>query len=311
MEDDIVYDPTEYINYLKTSAATQKQGTENMYNQGIESIKAQQSSVSDAYNKLRGTATTEAKRSLIGTNELLASAGLGGGTYQAPKSGVSETSRIAQDTNLQNVLAGYNIEERQTISALSDALRSASLQKATEVQNIENTTQANIQAAKAENYNLMQTLKSQVSEYASAGILPPENIAQQYESLSGESYENLLKRENPTGYQLYMNTKDLSEQAKSIVNTGVQSGYESTTDYANKAVTSLASNEISKDDFIGITKAIGMSKYDFATYIRGLADSYDKGTATEEVKAFLVNLGADGISYLENKLGIKFNIEIE
>jgi len=311
MANNMVYDPAEYLDYLKKSAQTQKQGIENTYNQTIEGIKAQQGSVSDAYNNLRGTATTNAKRSLIGTNELLASAGLGGGTYQAPKSGVSETSRIAQETNLQNVLAGYNIEERQTISALSDALRSTSLQKATEMQNIENTTQANMQVAKTENYNLLQNLKTQVSEYASSGILPPENIAKQYEELSGESYEDLLKRENPTGYQLYSNTKNLSEQAKSIVNTGVQSGYESTTDYANKAVTSLVSNDISADDFVGITKAIGMSKYDFATYIQGLATSYVANSGDTLLSELFSVSGISKLKEIASKLGIKLNISTQ
>ena len=131
---------------------------------------------------------------MIGTNELLAAAGLGGGTYQPPKSGLQESSKIQQESNLQNILAGYNVEERQAISALSDAIRSYGVQNQQNIAGIEQQTEASMQAAKAQNYQLLQEVRSNVASYASSGALPPNDLKQQYEKLSGESYDELLKR---------------------------------------------------------------------------------------------------------------------
>lgn len=61
----------------------------------------------------RSGAYVNARVSAIGNNEQLASQGLAGGLYQNPTSGMSETSRIRQDTALGNNLNAVTMQQRQ------------------------------------------------------------------------------------------------------------------------------------------------------------------------------------------------------
>lgn len=83
-----------------------------------QSLAGQQNALAGQYNDVRSQAYTGNRVSALGNNERMAAMGLAGNAYAGPQSGYSETSRIAQDTSLQNSL---NAATRQQ-QAASDAL---------------------------------------------------------------------------------------------------------------------------------------------------------------------------------------------
>ena len=71
------------------------------------------------YDDKRNDTYVNARVSAIGDNETLAAAGLASGLNQAPKSGVSETARIAKDNTLRNNLNALNAQEAADLNDIS------------------------------------------------------------------------------------------------------------------------------------------------------------------------------------------------
>ena len=95
------YDPQEYLDYINSTSEASKKNVEQDVANNVSEIKSQEADVTSAYDKLRADATSTVRKNAVNTNELLANSGLAGGLNQAPTSGISETSRIAQDTSLK------------------------------------------------------------------------------------------------------------------------------------------------------------------------------------------------------------------
>ena len=93
------------------------------YNAAISKNKEQESAqkevIKDDYDAKRNNTYVNARLSAIGNNENLAANGLAGGLYNYAKSGVSETSRIAQDNTLRNNINNLSNSEQQDIDELS------------------------------------------------------------------------------------------------------------------------------------------------------------------------------------------------
>ena len=84
-----------------------------------EQESAQKASIQGDYNDKRNDTYVNARLSAIGNNENLAASGLAGGLYDYAKSGISETSRIAQDNTLRNNINNLNTSEQQDIDEVS------------------------------------------------------------------------------------------------------------------------------------------------------------------------------------------------
>ena len=86
---------------------------------------AEEEAISQEYDALRKNTYAHARLSAISNNEALAAKGLAGGLYDETKSGVSETSRVAQEIALGNRLNESSLAERQDKEALAVSLREA------------------------------------------------------------------------------------------------------------------------------------------------------------------------------------------
>lgn len=83
--------------------------------------------VADQYNDIRSQAYVNARLKAVGNNEALASKGLSGSLYDGAQSGVSETSRIAQDSSMRNDINYATRAEQATIDEIAQAIIQAGL----------------------------------------------------------------------------------------------------------------------------------------------------------------------------------------
>lgn len=200
----------DYLKYLEESAGKQKSAYDKVFEQYKNRINLQQQELPQQYNQARGQAYSMARISAIGNNESLANVGLAGNLYNSPKSGYSETSRLTQDINLQNTLNGLGTEERAAASSLQQALSAAYAEKASTFAEIDSNLYTQKASAEKE---LADNSLTMAQQYASQGLMLPDNYKQAYEAQAGENaYGELLKRYSPTGYNYYYNLDDVERQ---------------------------------------------------------------------------------------------------
>lgn len=95
--------------YTNAQNAAYEATKQNLEQQGLK--------LADQYNALRGQTYSNARLNAIGNNEVLAAKGLAGNLYDGPASGVSETSRVAQNVGMRNDI---NAATQQEQSAKND-----------------------------------------------------------------------------------------------------------------------------------------------------------------------------------------------
>lgn len=105
-------------------AATQayKEAMDAAYNQTKAQYMAQAEQLKGQYDTTRGQAYTNSRLNAIGNNEALASMGLAGNMYDAPQSGYSETSRIAENTAMRGSINEANLGERQARDTIASEI---------------------------------------------------------------------------------------------------------------------------------------------------------------------------------------------
>lgn len=86
----------------------------------LAGLDGQISDINSDSTKARSNVYTGARVSAIGNNEILASKGLSGGLYQNSTSGVSETSRIAENLNLRLNLSGLDRQRASQIQQVKN-----------------------------------------------------------------------------------------------------------------------------------------------------------------------------------------------
>jgi len=114
-----------YTGYLNTALRKAKDAQRAATDAAVQQLQAQEPDILQAYRGLRGDTYANARMSAIGNNEMLASQGLAGNLYSAPRSGVSETSRIAQDNALRTGIGNLNMEEQRALQRLKTAIAQA------------------------------------------------------------------------------------------------------------------------------------------------------------------------------------------
>lgn len=85
-------------------------------------LEAQKPQIQQQANDLRGQVYTNARVSAIGNNEKLANSGLAGALYAGPQSGVSESSRIRQDTAMGNDINAVSRQEQQQLTDIANLI---------------------------------------------------------------------------------------------------------------------------------------------------------------------------------------------
>jgi hypothetical protein len=85
-------------------------------------LESQKPQIQQQANDLRSQVYTNARVSAIGNNEKLANEGLAGALYAGPQSGVSESSRIKQDTAMGNDINSVSRQEQQQLTDIANAI---------------------------------------------------------------------------------------------------------------------------------------------------------------------------------------------
>ena len=101
------------------SAEQYKAALDAAYNAQKAEIDAQAQKLGEQYDAIRNQAYVNARLNAIGNNEILAAKGLAGNLYQAPTSGASETSRIAQDIGMRNDINAATRQEQNERDSLA------------------------------------------------------------------------------------------------------------------------------------------------------------------------------------------------
>ena len=304
------YDPQEYLDYINSTSEASKKNVEQDVANNVSEIKSQEADVTSAYDKLRADATSTVRKNAVNTNELLANSGLAGGLNQAPTSGISETSRIAQDTSLKNVLSEYNTSEQEAINSLYAAINATTLAGQNSLDTIDLETASNIQAAKLQNTELLDAKRTEIQSYVADGITPPEDLQALYENLSGETYMEALERLNPTAYKLQNAIVDASDSVKNIVNIGIQNGW-GVNDFKTNLTENYAAGTITLADTVDALKAVGIDKELMEVYFDDLnarLNSKPSTATATEINAYSGNSGKQRLLDFGNAFGIPINV---
>ena len=113
------YDKTKLDGIYSQIENAIKSAYESVISKNKAQEEARKKTLNEEYDKKKSKAYVNARLSAIGNNETLAGAGLAGGLYLQPKSGVSESSRIAIDNSMRNNLNDLENSRRQDEEKLS------------------------------------------------------------------------------------------------------------------------------------------------------------------------------------------------
>lgn len=119
----------DYASLYGTAAQHLIDAQNAAYQNAVSQYQAQIPQIQQSYDQARNDAYTNARLSAIGSNEVLAAKGLAGNLYQDPKSGVSETSRIAMDNQLRGDINTLTDSELSAIGDVNADIAEAGLQK--------------------------------------------------------------------------------------------------------------------------------------------------------------------------------------
>lgn len=130
-----------YLDSLLNAEKTQLETYDKGFDPYREAIEQQKFDLPKQYEMARNQTYTAGRTSAIGNNERLASQGLAGNMYSQPKSGYSESSRVANDVAMQNALNSLSAEQRSAATSLQNVIAQAYAQRATDRANITATSQ--------------------------------------------------------------------------------------------------------------------------------------------------------------------------
>lgn len=128
-----VYQKYDMSEAFASAEQQYREAAEAAYKGQAAAIQMQQSQLAGEYDDLRAQVYQNARLHALGNNESLAAKGLAGAAYAGPISGVSETSRIAQDTAMQNSINDANKQEQAARDELAMQLLQAGYTRDQEV----------------------------------------------------------------------------------------------------------------------------------------------------------------------------------
>ena len=125
-----------YVDAMKEAYDAQAQARAAALEQMLRMYDGQNALIGQQYDQAARDAYANARISAIGNNEALAAQGLAGGLYQSPTSGMSETSRVAQDNALRSNLLSVQIARQQAAQQVAqdiNALRAQGMYDAADL----------------------------------------------------------------------------------------------------------------------------------------------------------------------------------
>jgi hypothetical protein len=314
---DKYYDNSEYLKHLMQAKDSYTSAYDTLYKAYQYNLEQSKPAVKSAYDAARGGAYATARVSALGNNENLANAGLAGNAYAAPKSGYSESARIAQDVALQNNLNAMNSEERSAIQEIMQAMQKAQTQRTADIANYEsnyqNTLATEAKYAEATEYSRREAAKNEMLNYAQGvagqgGMLDGENLAR-FRELTGKDYvEDYLKYYNTYAYTKEKALSAVDEQGNALISENAKkfikdfagiSGInpalaDNGAKLAQNIVDGITSGSLVADD---IDDILGVFAVDKATLLSNI-NNMDAGYITANI---------DKLKEIYSKLGVSEN----
>lgn len=224
------YDPSDKIKLYEEATQQSKQ----LLDKSLQGLGRREelglANIQDIYSEARTGAQTQAELDRQRQAETLANIGLGKASYQAPTSGVSETSRIYQDVALQRQLGQLGIKETNAISALRNAIDTQRQKVETAKLQEEQRLQQQISQTQLQAKDINQQRQVQILNNANTALQRGQVIDQDsmklYEELTGRNYLEELKRTNYGAYKTYeykenfnqkIDDPNISNNAKNII----------------------------------------------------------------------------------------------
>lgn len=162
----------QYKGYLDAAYGSQQASTE-----------AQAAKLKQQYDATRSGAYVNSRLSAIGNNEALAANGLAGNMYNSPMSGISETSRVAQDVALRGDINSANLQENAARDSLAQELIQAGFTR--DMNYAQYMAQSIIDKANAQNQYEQQRFENGMSIYDIANQLAAQQNAMQMGGFTG------------------------------------------------------------------------------------------------------------------------------
>ena len=106
------YTPVDISGFYQSAAQSYQNAINAAYQNQVAQSQIQAQKIAEEYEQLRRQTYVNSRLEAIGNNEKAASLGLAGNVYQEPRSGYSETSRIASTTALRNNIDSANRAEQ-------------------------------------------------------------------------------------------------------------------------------------------------------------------------------------------------------
>lgn len=211
------------------SAEQYKAALDAAYNAQKAEIDAQAQKLGEQYDAIRNQAYVNARLNAIGNNEILAAKGLAGNLYQAPTSGVSETSRVAQDIGMRNDINAATRQEQNERDSLALELLQAGYARDVEYAK----WMADMMIAKAEaemaaqqqafeNQMRLASMYSSMYGGASSGVSTGSSRRSSSKSKSYTIPEVVKQLEDVVKTD---GTKTALRYASTLRNSGISSGY--------------------------------------------------------------------------------------
>ena len=172
------------------------------------------------YEALRTQAYTNARLGAIGNNEMLAAKGLAGNLYQGTQSGVSESSRVAQDVAMRNNLNTISTQEQAQRDAIAAEIIQTGYTK--DIETARYMADLSIKQAEAEMQQAQLAYQSQMSAYGAQMDL--------YGAMLGDYYNsaNLAMQQEAHALDMALNKLNLDKARKSS-SGGTSSGTKAVT----------------------------------------------------------------------------------
>lgn len=123
------YTPVDVSNYYNNAANQYAAAMESAYQKQVEQSNKRAEQIAQEYEDKRRQTYVNARLDAVGNNEKAAALGLAGNVYQEPRSGYSETSRIAETVALRNDLNSANRAEQNAKDQLALQLMEAGYTK--------------------------------------------------------------------------------------------------------------------------------------------------------------------------------------
>lgn len=158
-----VYSAPDTSAAYASAAQSYKAALDAAYQNVVQSAQARAEELAGEYATKRNSAYVNSRLNAVGNNEALAAMGLAGNLYATNTSGLSESSRIAQNIALRNNIQDVNLQEQKEKDELAKSIVEAGLTR--DIQYAQYLAELQIQQAKQAQSDAQFAYNAQMQNY--------------------------------------------------------------------------------------------------------------------------------------------------